>query len=345
LNTHGRSLFKRACIVFAASLILLGLSSLLAIAIGSVYLSPAKVVQVFISPGQVDPKDVMIIQNMRLTRVIASAFGGSALALAGLLLQILFNNPIADPYVLGISSGGRLFVGLSLLGGFTFGLSATNPWFMFFNAFLGSTLVMIAMLLFSARLGHAGTLLIVGIMLGYLCSALLGVLMAFSDEHSLSDFTKWSMGTFGLMTWPKIKVLILVCSSLFVLSFLQSKNLNALLLGEAYAKSMGVHTRCMRIYIILFSGILTAVVTAFAGLIAFVGMSVPHIARLSFKTDDARILIPASILFGGILGVVCDLVARTIAAPNELMISTVTSFVGVPIVIFLLMRKRRPVLR
>ena len=332
---------NRTIVIFSTSLILLGVSSLLAIAVGSVIISPVKVLLALFSPEQANVMDVRIINNMRVTRVIASAFGGAALALAGLLLQILFNNPIADPYVLGISSGGRLFVGIALLGGLTFGINMTNPWFMFLNAFLGATLVMMVMLLFSAQLSNATTLLIIGIMLGYLCSAIIGVLVAFSDEYALSDFTKWSMGTFGLMTWPKIQVLAIVCSILFVLSFLQSKNLNALLLGESYAKSMGVNTRLMRVCIILYSGILTAVVTAFAGLIAFVGMSVPHMARLLFKTDDARVLIPAAILFGSILGVACDLVARTIAAPNELMISTVTSFVGVPIVIFLLMKRRK----
>ena len=341
MKSSNRIWTRRSILVLLTSLVLLAVSSVLAIGIGSVTISPYKVLQVLFSQMDTSSVEYIIIHNMRLARVIASIFGGSALALSGLLLQILFNNPISDPYVLGISSGARLFVGIALLGGVTFGLNTTNPWFLFAGALLGAVLVMLLMLGFASKLKSVTTLLIVGIMLGYLCSALVGLLVAFSDDQSIVDFTKWSMGSFGLMTWPKIYVMVAVCSILFILCFMLCKKLNALMLGEAYAKTMGVNIKMLRFIIILFSSILTAVVTAFAGLIAFVGMSVPHIARLLLKTEDTRALMPATILLGGVFGVVCDLLARTVASPNELSVGTVTSFVGVPIVLFLLMKRNR----
>ena len=321
---------KRARFIMLISLILLAVSAIFAIGIGSVYIEPAKVVETLIQGRDAGTVEATIIYNMRLTRVIASIFGGAALALSGLLLQILFNNPIADPYILGISSGARLFVGLVLLGGVTFGFNTTNPWFLFLGALIGSLVVMMLI-----------TLLIVGTMLGYLCSSLIGFLVAFSDDNSIADFTKWGMGSFGLMTWSQIYVLVAVCITLFILSFMLSKSLNSFLLGEAYAKTMGVNTKALRVLIIVFSSVLTAVVTAFAGLIAFVGMSVPHICRLLLKSEDARTLIPTTLVIGALFGVACDLIARTIVAPSEIAVGTITSVVGVPIVLYLLMKRNK----
>lgn len=341
MDANGRILNKRVIIIISTSLILLGVSCIFAIGIGSVYISPAKVIKALFFTTEKSSVEYIIINNMRLARVIASIFGGASLALSGLLMQILFNNPIADPYVMGISSGARLFVGITLLGGITFGMNTANPWYMFSGAFIGAFIVMLVMLAFASKVKSITTLLLIGIMLGYLCSALVGVLTSFSEDHSLADFTKWNMGSFGNMTWQKIYVLITVCSTMFLLSIMLSKKLNALLLGEAYAKTMGVNTKLLRFLIILFSGILTAVVTAFAGLIAFVGMSVPHISRLLLKTEDARVMIPVTVILGGTFGVICDLLARTVVAPNELAIGTVTSFIGVPIVLFLLLKRNR----
>ncbi|NWK11266.1 iron ABC transporter permease [Clostridium cadaveris] len=332
---------KRARFIMLISLILLAVSAIFAIGIGSVYIEPAKVVETLIQGRDAGTVEATIIYNMRLTRVIASIFGGAALALSGLLLQILFNNPIADPYILGISSGARLFVGLVLLGGVTFGLNTTNPWFLFLGALIGSLVVMMLILAFASKLKNITTLLIVGTMLGYLCSSLIGFLVAFSDDNSIADFTKWGMGSFGLMTWSHIYVLVAVCITLFILSFMLSKSLNSFLLGEAYAKTMGVNTKALRVLIIVFSSVLTAVVTAFAGLIAFVGMSVPHICRLLLKSEDARTLIPTTLVIGALFGVACDLIARTIVAPSEIAVGTITSVVGVPIVLYLLMKRNK----
>ena len=214
---------RKTKVTAAISLLLLAVLAIFAIGIGSVYLPPETVLQVLF--GRVDSSDpsYIIVWNMRLSRVLASMFGGAALSLSGLLLQILFQNPIADPYILGISSGARLAVGMMLLGGVMVGFHVTNPWILFLGALSGALAVMALMLLFSARVRSVTTLLIVGMMIGYFCSALVGLLVAFSDDSSIADFTRWTMGSFGLMTWPKIYVLVLVCSVLFALSFLLGK--------------------------------------------------------------------------------------------------------------------------
>ena len=331
----------RVMLVMLILLLVLAVSAVLAIGIGSVFIPPGKVLEVLFAPINLSDMNSIIVHNMRLCRVVSGMFGGAALALSGLLLQILFNNPIADPYVLGISSGARLFVGFAVLGGVTFGLSSDNSWFMFIGGFIGSMVMMVIILLFAQRIKSVTSLLIVGMMLSYLCSAAVGIMSSLSSNDAVADFTRWGMGSFSLMTWDNVKVLSIVCLVFFVLSFLLSKNLNLYLLGESYAKTMGVNTKVLRFLIILFSGVLTAVVTAFAGPIAFVGMSVPHISRLLLKSEDSRVLIPTCILLGASFGVVCDLLARTVAAPGELAVGNITSCVGVPLVLFLLLRKNK----
>lgn len=340
MEKQARQRLRRIAIVAAAGAGLLVLC-VFAIGMGSVSIPPARVVEVLLGRVASTEPDAIIVTNMRLARVVASLLGGAALALSGLLLQSLFHNPIADPYILGISSGARLSVGIMMLGGVLTGVVVTGPWMLFVGALAGAMAAMGVMLAFSSRVRSTATLLIIGMMVGYLCSALVGVLVAFSDDSGIADFTRWSMGSFGLLTWPKIGVMTVVCLVFFTFSFLLSKDLNALMLGEAYAVTMGVRVKRLRVLIIVCSGVLTAVVTAFAGLISFVGMSVPHIARMTMRTNDARILIPTTLLFGGIFGVGCDLIARTVIAPNELSIGTVTSFVGVPIVLYLLLSRRK----
>ncbi|MEI3036626.1 MAG: iron ABC transporter permease [Oscillospiraceae bacterium] len=332
---------RKTKVTAAISLLLLAVLAIFAIGIGSVYLPPETVLQVLF--GRVDSSypSYIIVWNMRLSRVLASMFEGAALSISGLILQISVQNPIADPYILGISSGARLAVGMMLLGGVMAGFHVTNPWILFLGALSGALAVMALMLLFSARVRSVTTLLIVGMMIGYFCSALVGLLVAFSDDSSIADFTRWTMGSFRTDDLAENLCAGSVCSCSFALSFLLGKNLNALRMGEAYAVTMGVNTKALRVAIILISGLLTAVVTAFAGPASFIGMSVPHICRMILRTDDSRALIPSCILCGGIFGVGCDLISRTIIAPNELAIGTVTAYVGVPIVLYLLMKKNR----
>lgn len=332
---------RRAIGILASAVFLLLVVAVLAIGIGSVYIPPERVLAVLWRPADILNTDSIIVHNMRLTRILGSMVGGAALALAGLLMQILFGNPIADPYILGISSGARMVVGFVLLGGITLQLPFTDsPWFLFWGAFLGALLVMSLMLVFANRFHNITLVLIAGMMVGYFCSAVVNTLVAFSDDNRIADFTRWNLGSFGLLSWQKLKVLAFICLLMFLVAMLLSKNLNLLVMGEDYAQTMGVHTKQLRLWIIAVSGVLTAVVTAFCGLISFVGMSVPHITRLLLKTTDNRILIPGVLLLGAMFGVVCDLIARTIAAPGELPVGIITSFVGVPLVLYLLCRQQ-----
>lgn len=331
----------RAVGILLSAALFLFVISIVAIGIGSVYIPPSQVIAVL--SGQVEPgaTEYIIIYNMRFTRILGSMAGGAALALAGLLMQILFGNPIADPYILGISSGARMVVGIVLLGGITLQLPFTDsPWFLFCGAFLGALLVMGIMLLFANRFHNITMVLIAGMMVGYFCNAIVNTLVAFSNDNQIADFTRWNLGSFGLLSWQKLTVLVVVCLFMFAAAGLLSKNLNLMRMGEAYAQTMGVDTKKLRLFIIIISGILTAVVTAFCGLISFVGMSVPHISRLLLCTTDNRILIPGVMILGGIFGVFCDLLARVIAAPGELPVGIITSFVGVPLVLYLLCQEQ-----
>lgn len=331
---------SRHSLIFLLIFIALGIAMVMAASIGSVQIEFSQVVKALFSPEQVDDLTLRILSRMRFPRVLAAMGGGAALAVAGLLLQVLFNNPMADPYVLGVSSGARLFVGLVILGGATLGFAHGSPWLLFGAAALGSLLTMLLVLAFAARLRNVTTLLIVGIMIGYLCGALVGVLIVFSDDTEVANFTRWTMGSFGSLGWAQTRVLLLVSLLFTLLACLLSKPLNVMLLGESYARSMGIDVRAVRLAAVLIAGVLTAVVTAFAGLISFVGMSVPHLARLLQRTADNRVLLPTCALLGALLCVICDLIARTVIAPQELALGTVTSFIGVPLVLYLLLRRR-----
>lgn len=310
------------------------------IAIGSVKIRLPDVGNIIFNAIKDDSINSTIVWKIRLPRTIAAMMGGGAIAVSGLLLQIFFRNPIVDSYVLGVSSGSTLFIALFMLGGFTFGVSTLSPYFIFFGAFLGAIVVTIIVLLFAYKIKSVVTLLVIGLMIGYLCSAATGLLMTFADTEKIKGFVLWTMGSFAGFTWAQVRVLLIIGIPFLFLAFLISKPLNAFLLGEDYAKSMGVNIRLFRIFIICISSVLTAVVTAFAGPVAFIGMSIPHIARLSFRTSDNRVLVPALFLLGAVITGLCDLAARTLLAPAEIAISTVTSFFGVPIVVWLLLKRR-----
>jgi len=281
-----------------------------------------------------------IVLNIRLPRALATIVGGASLAVAGLLLQVFFRNAIVEPFVLGVSSGSTLFVGLILLSGATLGLSYISPAYLFFGAFLGAAAVMILSVAIAHRVRNVITLLVVGLMIGYIASAATTVLVSFARQEQVKVFVLWTMGSFSGVVWEHVIILIVIAAIALIASFLMSKPLNAFLLGEEYARSMGVSIKLFRISIIAISSVLSGVVSAIAGPVAFIGLAVPHIARMIFATSDNRVLIPVSALIGAALTGLCDLAARLVLAPAEVPISAVTSFVGAPIVIFLLLRKR-----
>ncbi|RXM58746.1 FecCD family ABC transporter permease [Clostridium tetani] len=307
---------------------------------GSVRIDLKEVIQIIFNKELSNSTNKDIIMDIRLPRAIATLVGGAALALSGLLLQIFFKNPIVEPYILGISSGATLFVALVMLGGFSLGFENPSPYVLVFGAFLGSLLVMMLVVVFAIRVKYIITLLIIGIMVGYICSAVTNILTAFADKEQLYGFIMWTKGSFSGFTWNNVGVLTSVGIPILIASFFTVKPLNAFLMGEEYAKSMGVNIKKFRLIIILIASILTAVVTAFTGPIAFIGLAVPHISRLIFKTSDNRVLIPGTVILGAIVTAFCDLICRTLFAPIELPISAITSFIGAPIVIYLILKRR-----
>ena len=256
------------------------------------------------------------------------------------MLQVFFRNPIVGPYVLGISSGATLAVGLVMLGGLSMGLSAIHPFFLSLAAFCGALGVMVIIVATASRVKSIVTLLIIGLMMGYLCYAATSILIAFAEKEKVKGFVLWQMGSFSGFTWQELYLVILLGIPLLIGAYLMSKPLNAFLLGEDYAKTMGVNIRLFRFLIIIFSSALAGLVTAFAGPVAFIGLAIPHLARLTFGTSDNRILIPGAVLIGAIVTLLCDLVARTIFSPVELPLSAVTSLFGAPVVIGFLLKRR-----
>lgn len=312
---------------------------LISISVGSVNISLKEVVRILTGQGIENNTYSSIVMNIRLPRALATVVGGSCLAVSGLLLQIFFRNPIVEPYVLGISSGATLFVGLVVLGGYSFGAKYITPMLLFGGAFIGAMIVMIVVVFAAKKVKNVTTLLIIGMMAGFICSAMTSILTAFADKEEVHGFMMWTMGSFSGFSWSQVKCLYLLGVPFILLSFILSKPLNAMLFGENYAISMGLSIKKIRMIIILIASVLTATITAFAGPISFVGLAVPHMVRITFGTSDNRILIPGVIISGALMTGVCDLGARMLLAPIELPLSAITSLIGAPIVVYLLLRK------
>lgn len=329
----------RAAALFIIGIAVLFVIFLLNIGLGSVKIGVDEIFRMVFG-GEVSKTHATIIATIRLPRTLAAILSGACLACSGVLLQIFFGNPIVEPYILGISSGSSLFVGLVVLGGFTFGLTTITSTAMFVGSFLGAMVVMTAVIFASQRVKSVTTLLIIGLVFGYVCSAATGFLTALADKNKIAGYAVWSMGSFAGFTWSDVGVLYLIGIPFLFLAFFMSKPLNAMLLGEDYARSMGVGIKRFRFLIVLVSSVLTAAVTAFAGPVSFIGLAVPHIVRISFGTSDNRVVIPASCIYGGIMAGVCDLLARLLLSPTELPIGAITSVIGAPLAVFLLVRKR-----
>lgn len=281
-----------------------------------------------------------ILWKIRLSRLLGAALLGGALSIAGFLLQTFFKNPIAGPFVLGISSGSRLFVGFFLLAATPIVTEGFSPYVIFLAAFAGALAAMALVLAVSSRVQNLAMLLVIGMMIGYICDAGTDFMITFAESSQLQNFTIWTMGSFSGMTWATLGASALITIPTVVLVFLLSKPLGAYLLGENYAKSMGVNVKGFRVALILLSSILSACVTAFAGPISFVGIAVPHLAKGLFGTAQPILMIPACFLGGAAFCLFCDGLARTVFAPTELSISAVTAVLGAPIVIWIMLRRR-----
>lgn len=283
-----------------------------------------------------------IVWDIRLPRILAAIILGGALSVSGFLLQTFFGNPIAGPFVLGISSGAKLVVSLVMI--YLLGKSmVAGSGILIIAAFVGSMISMGFVLLISKKVNRMSILVISGIMIGYICSAITDFVITFADDSNIVNLHNWSMGSFSGMSWDNVTVMAGVVFVTLGITFFMSKPISAYLLGEVYAQSMGVNIRLFRVALILLSSVLSACVTAFAGPISFVGIAVPHLAKSLLKTSKPILVIPACVLGGALFCLFCDLIARTVFAPTELSISSVTAVFGAPVVIYIMIRRQRQV--
>ena len=289
----------------------------------------------------------VIIFNYRLPQALTALLAGAALAVAGLLMQTLYRNPLADPSMLGISSGASLGVGIViLLTGAISGTAVSSfGWWSTIGvslaAFIGAIIVLFVMLAFSSRMKNMTTLIIIGLMIAYLAGSITDILKFFSLKEDIHAFVIWGMGSFSGVGTSKMPIFAISVIIGLIATFFLSKNLNILLLGEMYAENLGLNIRKNSVIIILISGYLTAIVTAYCGPIAFVGLAMPHIARFLFKSSDHRLLIPATMLIGMDMALVCNLIARMPGFDGNLPINAVTAFIGAPVVISVILKSRK----
>jgi len=285
-----------------------------------------------------------IILDFRLPKALTALLVGVALSLSGLQMQTLFRNPLAGPYVLGVSSGASLGVALVILGfssGISFlNLQQTGNWILVISAWLGSGIVMLLILFISVRVRDIMTILILGMMLASGLSAVVSIMQYFSNETMLKAYVIWTMGSLGNLSPGQLKILTLSVIAGSLLTILSVKILNALLIGENYAGSMGLNIKWSRVLIFTCTTILAGSVTAFCGPIGFIGIAVPHIVRNLFKTSDHSVLVPGTILCGAIIMILSDIVSQLPGSEIVLPVNSVTSLIGIPVVIWVIVKNK-----
>jgi len=322
--------------------LILALFFILDLFLGSVVIKPVDVIRAIF--GNSGSNVETIVMQFRLPKALTSVFVGIALSLSGLQMQTLFRNPLAGPYVLGVSSGASLGVAIVILGFssglVSAGLQGFGNWILVISAWTGAGAVMMLIMFISSRLRDIMTILILGIMLASGLSAIVSIMQYFSSESMLKAYVIWTMGSLGNLSSGQLNVLMISVSVGIFISILSIKRLNALLLGENYAGSMGLNVKASRTLIFACTSILAGSVTAFCGPIGFVGIAVPHIVRNIFKTSDHAILVPGSILAGGIVMTVSDIVSQLPGSESVLPINSVTSLIGIPVVIWIILRNR-----
>ena len=305
---------------------------------GSIRLSAREILAV-LGRRSSDATAVSILWNIRLPRILAALLLGGALSVSGFLLQTFFANPIAGPFVLGISSGAKLVVALVMI--FLLGRGITiSSLGMVGAAFVGSMISMGFVLAVSKKVNNMSMLVVCGIMIGYICSAITDFFVTFAEDSNIVNLHNWSLGSFSGTSWNSVKIMAVIVLVTLVCVFFLSKPIGAYQIGENYAQNLGVNIKALRVLLILLSSILSACVTAFAGPISFVGIAVPHLIKSMFKTAKPLVIIPAGFLGGAVFCLFCDLLARTVFAPTELSISSVTAVFGAPVVIYMMIRKQ-----
>lgn len=328
----------RILVGFVILLVLTAGFSLWNLHAGSVTISAGEIRSILFDSG-VTGTNRNIIWSIRLPRLLSALVLGGALSVSGYLLQTFFHNPIAGPFVLGVSSGAKFTVCIAMVLFFTGG-RATSSATLILAAFAGAMISMGFVLVISQKVHQMSMLVVCGVMIGYICSALTDFLVTFADDSNIVNLHNWSVGSFSGRSWADVGTMTLVCGVALILSFLMSKPIRAYQLGEVYAQNMGVPLKAFRAALILLSSILSACVTAFAGPISFVGIAVPHLMKRLFGTAEPMVLIPACFLGGSAFCLGCDLIARTAFAPTEMSISSVTAVFGAPVVIYMMLRRK-----
>jgi iron complex transport system permease protein len=339
---------SRGAVVLASLSAAAFIAFLCSLALGSTSIPLSRVIEILLGSSQLRDAAVVVVQTIRLPRAITALLAGAALGIAGLQMQTLFRNPLADPFALGISSGASLGVALVVLGSgigpaAAFGAAAglRGDALMTVAAIVGAMVVLGLVVIVSARISSPTTVLIMGLMFGYTVNAIVMVLVGAAQPERLQQWALWGFGSFSGVTWDRLPIFATALGSGLVLAGAMTKPLNALLLGEHYARSMGVAVRRARLLTMMGASVLGAVVTAFCGPIAFVGIAVPHLCRGLAGTSDHRVLVPAVVLMGAIVALTAQIVSLLPGSAGVLPLNAVTSLIGAPVVIAVLLRSRR----
>ena len=321
------------------SLSLLALGLFLAdLAWGSIHISLREIISVFFGKGG-DGINSEILLNFRLPKAITAILAGASLSVAGLMMQTLFRNSLADPYILGVSSGASLGVALVMMAASVLPVAfVSSGWALIVAAIIGASVVLVLVVGVSFKVNNAVSLLIVGLMFGTIAGSIVSVLQNFSNPDAIKLFVMWTFGSLSAVTWTYMQVLLPVSMLGLGMAFFLQKRLDGLLLGENYARGLGVSIIQTRLLIVIATGILAGGITAFTGPIAFVGVAIPHIARGIFRTSSHKILMPATVLCGASLILFCDIISQIPA--YTLPINTISALFGAPIIIWIILKKR-----
>ena len=332
---------KRYLYSFILLAVLLIAGVILNLCIGSVRIPLREIIDSL--KGNLTPNE-RILWDIRMPRTIAALILGGSLALSGYLLQTFFHNPIAGPFVLGISSGAKMTVAIVMVF-FMDRAIAISSGTLILAAFTGSLISLGFVLLMSGRVKNMSMLVVAGVMIGYICSAATELIINFANDAQIVNLHNWSRGSFSGTTWDNVYVMAVIVIIAFAWTFLLSKPMSAYQLGEGYACNLGVNVKLLRVLIVFLSSVLSACIVAFAGPVSFVGVAAPHIVKNILGTNKSILMIPASFMGGGFFVLICDLLARTLFAPTELSVSTVTAIFGAPVVLFIMLKKSREDMR
>lgn len=324
-------------LLFTGLLVVLIISFILDLILGSIDI-PLKELYLIISGNSSDEIYREILLNYRLPKAITALLTGASLSVAGLLMQTLFRNPLADPYILGVSSGAGLGVAITMMSATILpSFWITGSWGVILSAVTGGTLVLMLVILVSFRLQNTVSLLIVGIMFGTIAGSLISIIQNFTNPDAIKLYVLWTFGSLSAVNWEKMQILFPVILAGLLLAFSLHKKADGMLLGDNYAMGLGINTRKTRILMVIATGLMAGGITAFTGPIAFVGVAVPHIVRGILKTSTHRLLIPASVITGGILLLICDIISQI--PEYALPVNTISALFGAPVIIWIILKR------